>query len=153
MQKENNILSGNFLDFDIFAVSDQNLSLKGLDQSNQFNSLVVYTPEAENETEQKFLSNILGAVKLDMSKDVFLLKTTAKQGFSFSRLKTVASFEKILLFGLEAKHLGIHLDLKPYQPMQFQSHTFLTAHPLAEIQADVNKKRALWTCLQEIYLK
>lgn len=151
--KENNILNRNFLDFEIFAVSDQSPGSKSINQSNQFTSLIVYPPEAEKEELKKFLSSILEAVKLDMSKDVFLLKTTAKQALSFSRLMTIAPFEKIILFGLESKHIGVHLDLKLYQPMSFQRYTFLAADDLAAIQADVNKKRALWTCLQEIYLK
>lgn len=153
MLKENDILSSEFLDFQIFALSDEKTAQTAPNQSNQFTTLVVYQAETANEALEKFLFSILTAAKLDMSKDVFLQKVTKQTSFSFIRSKTNQKIEKVLLFGIAPNKLGIHLDLKKYQAMFFQDCTFLFADDLAEIQTDVAKKRALWTCLQEIYLK
>ena len=153
MIKKNDILSSSFLDFQIFAPSDHKTEQIVPGQSNQFTSLVVYQPEAKNEELETFLSNILTAAKLDMSKDVFLLKTTIESGFSFSKMKTNATIEKVIIFGIPPGKLGINLDLQWYVPMTFQNRIFLLANSLSVIRSDVNKKRALWSCLQEIYLK
>ncbi len=153
MLKKNDILPTAFLDFQIFAQSEQTFDEIDPTQSNQFTTLVVFQPDVENEELEKFLSNILTAAKLDMSKDVFLYRSTSKTDFSFIRSKTKAKIEKVIIFGIHPKKLGINLDMKLYNPLNFQDCTFLLANSLAEIQADQNKKKLLWTCLQEIYLK
>jgi hypothetical protein len=153
MLSENDISLSGFLGFKIFATSDQEFKEIASDQSKEFTSLVVYEPTADIEVLEIFLSNILTAAKLDLSKDVCLLKITAETGFSYIKFKTKVPIEKVILFGISPIKLGINLDLKLYTPMVFQNCIFLLADHLAIIQADVNKKRELWACLQKIYLK
>ena len=153
MTSKNDISSSSFLDFKIFATSDQEFEQIVPNQSQTFTTLVVFESDPNQEELDTFLANILTATKLDLSKDVCLLKTTVETSFSFSRLKTKVPIEKVIIFGISPKIMGINLDLKLYVPMVFQSCIFLLADKLTLIQSDVNKKRELWACLQEIYLK
>ncbi len=152
MDSKNDISLDNFLDFQIFAPNDQNNESFDSDHSKEKTTLVIYEPVNEHKELETFLTNILKAAKLDISKDVNLLKTTAESGFSFIRLKTKTSIGKVLIFGIPPKKLGINLDLKLYTSLEFQGCIFLLADSLATIQSKVDKKRALWTCLQQIYL-
>lgn len=153
MVKKNDILSAGFLDFQIFAHPEPKNEEFTLDQSQQFSTLVVYQVESDSEALEKFLSNILTAAKLDMSKDVLLYKSTVKNEFSFIRTKTKSNIEQVIIFGIHPKKLGINLDMKLYTPIDFQDCTFLLANSLSDIKNDQTKKKLLWTCLQEIYLK
>lgn len=153
MLKKNDILSSDFFDFEIFVYPDKEIDHIDSVSSKQIKTLVVYSPQAEADDLNAFLSSILTAAKLDMSTDVFILKATVEDGFSFIRIKTQFPIEKVILFGIPSSSLGLHLDLKPYRTMTFQNTIFLLADSLEIIKEDVNKKRALWNCLQEIYLK
>lgn len=152
MLKKNDILSSDFIDFQIFAFPDGKNTSNQSTVMNQGSTLIVM-PSTENEESQvNFLSKILSAVKLELSKDVTLIKATPKDRFSFINLKTKSKIDKVILFGIQPKHLGINIDIKAYIPTTFQDCTFLLAHDLGAIEADTNKKKALWTCLQDIYL-
>ncbi len=153
MSKTNDILSSDFLDFEIFGLSDENILQIEKDQSNQSKSLVVYHADNGEDGLQDFLTNILTAVKLDTSKDVSIVKVTDKTGISFIRAKTITTIEKMIIFGIAPNQLGINLDIRKYVPLDFQGCTFLYADTLSEVKNDVNKKKALWASLQEIYLK
>jgi hypothetical protein len=153
MTSKNDISSSSFLDFKIFATSDQDFEQIVPNQSQSFTTLVVYESDERQEDLDTFLTNILAAAKLDLSKDVCILKTTTETAFSFIRLKTKVPIEKVIIFGISPKNIGINLDLKLYKPMVFQNSIFLLADKLTLIHSDVNKKRELWNCLQEIYLK
>ncbi len=151
MPEENFILSKDFIDFDIFAVPEENAKDFEPSTEQQLSTLAVF-PESDNQNElTELLHNILRAAKLDIDKEVHSLPITPQADFSFIQMQSKAAFEKALLFGVTPSKLGIHLDLKPYQPLPFQGCIFLLADKLSDIQKDNTKKKALWACLQEIY--
>ena len=153
MIKKNDILSSDFIDFKIFACADGKNASEQPSITGNGNTLIVMYATENEESNLSFLSKILSAVKLDLSKDVSLIKATPKDRLSFISLKTNSTIEKVILFGIQPKHLGINIDLKAYTPTAFQDCVFLLTHDLGAIESDTNKKKALWSCLQEIYLK
>ena len=153
MIKENDILSAEFLNFEIFASPELDFSFLEQLQQGQFNTFITCEDNPENKELKSFLENILKAVNLDLNKDVMLLNITDKHNLSFIRLQTKAQFSKAIFFGTDPKSLGINLVLKPYQPVLFDNCHYLLADSLENIQNNVNTKKNLWTCLKEMYLK
>lgn len=153
MPEENFILSKDFIDFEIFALPDENISDFELKNPQELNTLVAI-PEAEKQAQLiELLTNILKAAKLNVDQQVHTLALTSDQGFSFIQIQSKIGFEKALLFGIKPTELGINLELQPYQPIPFQGCIFLLVDKLSDIQQDTNKKKALWNALQDIYLQ
>ena len=153
MKKENNISSIDFFDFEVFAVPDKNSSLLNTKNLGQKEILVLYFNENNDDELDVLLKNILTAAKLDFDKDISLLKTTTDQKYSSGDLLEKLSVKDFLFFGILPSNFGINYQLNPYQPVNFKNRRFLLIDSLDEIKSDVNKKKALWSCLQEMYLQ
>lgn len=153
MKKENNIPYFDFLDFEVFAVPDKNSALLNTKNIAQKEILVFYFNK-QNDTElEALLKNIMSAANLDFDKDVALLKITSHQKYSSSDLLEKLSAKDLLFFGINPTNLGINYGINLYQPLTVQNRRFLQIDSLEEIKNDVNKKKALWSCLKEMYLQ
>ncbi len=145
--KENNILNNQYIDFDIFVTSDENL----IPESNQFRHLVVFQGNKEVEQLKSFLEKILQAAKVDVQKDVFLINADAKERFRFIDIKKKAPIEFVLFFGVHPKQFGLNFQFQKYQPFQFNNCHFLVADDLSAIQENKQLKGALWNSLKSLY--
>jgi DNA polymerase III psi subunit len=152
MPEENFILSKDFIDFEIFAISDGLADDFEHKNAQALSTLVVFNEAEKKDDLLELLHNILSAAKLSVDKQVHTLSVTRNNAYSFIQMQSKAGFEKALLFGVTPADLGIHLDLHLYQPLPFQGCNFVLADKLADIQQDTNKKKALWSCLKDIYL-
>ena len=153
MKKENDILSNDFLDFEVFVLPHKNSAL--FDQNNFANAsiLVAYNNEKNDPELEDLLKNILVAAKLDFEKEIIPLKTTFEQKYSFNQIKEKINVKDILFFGLKPANFGLNYFLEPYQPLQVNGLRILLVNDLEDIRSDVKKKKALWSCLKEMYLQ
>jgi DNA polymerase III psi subunit len=104
-----------------------------------------------SEADKVLLSKILVAVKLDLSKidlvELSLLKTM--------NVKTALSQNLIshfITFGIPMPNIKLEIPLMAYQIKEIKSIRFLFSDALSELQNDVEKKKALWKALQEMFL-
>lgn len=143
MQKSNNNLSKDFFDFDIYKIDETHASL----QVNNKKIVVITTPiEAQS---QQFLQKILTAVQLDLAKDVLL----CQQPVLYKQLDSATTIQSIVVFGYTPNDISLHVDIKPYQIIQFKSKRLLFVHDLDQIAADIDKKKMLWQQLQILFKK
>jgi DNA polymerase III psi subunit len=104
-----------------------------------------------SEADKVLLSKILVAVKLDLSKvdlvELSLLKTM--------NVKTALSQNLIshfITFGIPMPNVKLEIPLMAYQIKEIKSIRFLFSDELKNLHQDVEKKKALWKALQEMFL-
>ena len=153
MKKENNILPNDFLDFEVFAVPDKNSTLLNTKNVAQKEILVLYFNENNVEELEVLLKNILSATNLDFDSKFSLIKITSDQTFSSSDIFEKLSPKDLIFFGINPTNFGINYNLNLYQPQKVKQRRFLLIDSLHEINTDVKKKKALWSCLKEMYLQ
>ena len=153
MKKENDISYNDFLDFEVFALPDNKSEFFNLNNAQHASIMVVYINDKNNPDLELLLKNILEAAKLDFEKDIVSLKTTAQEKFSFSQMKEKLSVKDLFFFGVQPSNFGLNYSLKLYQPLKVKGLRILLVNSLEEINADVNKKKALWSCLKEMYIQ
>ena len=61
------------------------------------------------------------------------------------------SVHHFISFGVPLKRIGLQLFLMHYQPRPVENIQFMLSHPLAELQADKAKKKALWQGLRLMF--
>ena len=100
-----------------------------------------------------FLEKVLKAAGMDLEKDTLFAEITEIEQYSFLPLVKEKQTEYVLVFGIPANHLGLHVNMPLYQPISFYTTTFLFADKLSTLVADKNMKAKLWQSLQLLFLK
>ncbi len=152
MKKENYISYTDFLDFEVIALPEKKSEVLNLNNVQNAGILIVYFNEKNNPDVEILLKNILEAAKIDFEKDIVSLKITAQEKFSFRQLRDKMPVKDLLFFGVQPSNFGLNYFIKPYQPLNVKDLRILLVNSLEEINADVKKKKALWSCLKEMYL-
>lgn len=150
---KNDISQGTFMDFSIILVKEPKEILEKCKGSNQKKLLVVYNEKDENPERKEFLKKILGAAKFDIDEDIFLLKLTNKEPFSFIALRTIAAnnIDNLLVFGFKPTHFGLNIEMQKYQPTHFYDCGFLFADTLSDLENKKELKGALWQSMKELF--
>jgi hypothetical protein len=152
MKKENDISFFDFLDFEVFALPEKKTEFSNKNNKPAANILIIFYNEKNDPELEVLLKNILSAAKLDFDKDIVLLKTTPQARFSFSEIQKKMPLKDLLFFGINPSNFGLNYSIKPYQPLTINKLRILSLDSLEEVNTDVNKKKALWSCLKEMYL-
>lgn len=97
-----------------------------------------------------FLATILKAVNLSLD-EVDLLDLQKLKGQDFKPLLESKSAHQFISFGVGLKKLNLDLVLVPYRITPVEGIQFLLTDPLATIQTDKAKKKALWINLQVLF--
>ena len=153
MKKENIILNSDFLDFELFVVPEQDFPISKKSNPESRSILIVYENEANDPELETLLKKILSAAKINFEDQVLAIKTTSSQAYSFTVLQKKWKFKDAIFFGIPLKTYGINYKLDNYQPFSNETCRFLKVDLLSQINTNKHKKMALWSCLQEMYLK
>lgn len=107
--------------------------------------IMVNEPEAETLTKYDLmaLNKLLAARKLEI-KDVALLNIQKNTHLEFSLLKDFFGFNKLLLFGINPKELGI-IGMVANQIFILEGIPILGTWHLKQMQLDEKKKLTFWT--------
>ncbi len=100
--------------------------------------------------EDALLTDILKATKLDMNI-VAIYKVPDDQQINLGNFFDAPNTKTCICFGLKATDIGIHFDLKAFQPMMLKSKKLLLSPPLADLALNKNLKIELWKCLQTVF--
>ena len=153
MKKENEISLTGFLDFDVFVLPETKTELLNIVNSFQKEILVVYFNDKNEPELDLLLKNIFSAANKTPEKEILLLKATRQAIYSFHDLKEKLPLKDHLFFGIPPSNFGLNFSIEPYQPLVVNNLRILLIDSLETINTDVNKKKALWSCLKEMYLK
>lgn len=111
--------------------------------------LVDSTEELLEEPLKDFLYKIIGAVKRN-PEDVLLANCHEASTDQIEALLANNNHKHILSFGTQV--LTELKDAQPYEIHKPKYVAMLKADPLSEIASNVDKKKALWKALQEMFL-
>ncbi len=115
------------------------------------NHRVVILVDDCSDADQALLGKILTAVKLNLNQ-VDLVRLA-----DLSQMNARTAFSQNLIshfitFGVALQQIKLEIPLNPYQTKEIKNIRFLFSDALSELQNDVEKKKALWKALQEMFL-
>ena len=140
-----------FYTFEVYTGIPNNKWLQSFASSKPQAATIVVIKNANTET-LALLEKILVAVKQDLKKDCLIIQE--EQPIAFKYIKQITSVQYLLVFGWTAASMGLHLNIRPYQPLIFDGIKMLFAPNLAAIAANKQKeKEQLWLQLQQLFLK
>lgn len=113
--------------------------------------IVVCVMKASFETAKvDFLEKIFKAVHKTMD-EIELLQIDGTEAMSLSdRLIDRESYE-VFLFGVEPARVGLQIARRPYQIITAGNLRIVSGAELGKLSSDPKHKKALWTCLQNLY--
>lgn len=139
----------NFFDYTIYNISESNQK-EILPDSSSHNLVLA---NSATTADLELLQKIMQAVGKDLKKEVLLLNIdTTEANPLFNQL--MAKYENnrtLLIFGFLPPQLGLHLQVKPYQTINWQGWTILFAHSLTQITENTHYKKLLWVQLQQLF--
>lgn len=103
--------------------------------------------DAEKET----LDKMMMAIKYDPKAD--LVKVVLPAGINISLSNVVGPYKDLIIFGVTPERLGLHIDYKMNEIIQFDRSRLLICDTIREVIAVPQKKQILWAKLQEMFLK
>ncbi len=122
-------------------------------QGDQLNTLILVTdsPEAPfGDSEAATLEKLVAAIRQSRENTVVL--KVNKDNLSLPGLLQAYQPKHVLLFGLQATDLRLHLQPLLNRPLVWAGHTILHADSLLLLDKEPARKRVLWAALQSIYL-
>ena len=144
------------MDFSVYPTPDLKNFREHLSGDNQAHVLVGFLNEQQASLVD-FLEKIIGATQLNLQKDCLILRGRLEGDKmalpNFSDLKNERGIQKAVLFGIRPQDLGLNIAAPLYYPFVFNGCVFLFAEKLSAIETSKDKKGALWTCLQQIFLR
>jgi hypothetical protein len=145
-------LKNTHLDYKVFVLPEFHQT--DINVSGENNQHILIGCNDENNPElDAFLEKIIGSAKLSLKTDCLLLKLKDNEtNLAFSQFTTPYTFKKALFFGIKPKNLGLNIDTPPYLPFHLNDCAFLFVDPLSKIFHSSELKKALWNCLQQLFL-
>lgn len=138
-----NDLVFHFADLDLLKAGEGSFARKVL--------VLLPTREAQNNTYRDFLAKVLAAAGLLLAQDVLLVPLPEHGLPPISGLLAQKQAEKVLVFGFKPDALGLHLEIKAYQPFHFLQADWLFSESLAMLEPDKTKKGQLWTGMKALF--
>ncbi|MDR6560876.1 MULTISPECIES: DNA polymerase III subunit psi [unclassified Arcicella] len=115
------------------------------------NHRIVILVDEYSEADQALLAKILTAVKLNLNQiDLVHLADLSQMNARTAFSQNLISH--FITFGVALQKIKLEIPLNPYQTKEIKNIRFLFSHALSELQHDVEKKKALWKALQEMFL-
>ncbi len=151
MEKENDILNPRVFNFSIFPIREVENVLQAARGSNQKKIAIVLEASTDSKENLAFLSKILAAIRVEMTKDVLLFNVTPEKGFSLAALKQQCPVDYLLGFGSHPSQWGIHAKVERYHSIQLLGTHLLWADSLDQIAQQQELKKALWQQLKQLF--
>lgn len=99
------------------------------------------------------LSKILAAIKYDIDQDCLLIALPdGNDVYALAPVLRAHEITDVIAFGVNPKHLNMHVIARLYSPMQFEDYVFLLSHKVTEMDGNRDFKMKLWKNLQSLYL-
>jgi DNA polymerase III psi subunit len=101
---------------------------------------------------ETLLTNILKAVGLTL-KDIELVNLNNIRRVDYAEILREKTLHQLISFGIDLRELQLNIPLTAYQVQKVEDIQMLLADSFHELQLNTDKKRLLWTCLKQMFLK
>ena len=146
-------MKNSFLDYQIFPIVEIDEFSTTLIGENAKGVLIGYIEETLDE-QRIYVEKIMAAAKLNLEKDCLILRGSAETAFlNFTQIRQGQTLKKAVLFGLKPSDIGLNITMPLYQPTLFGDCLFLFVDKPAVIETSKERRVALWTCLQHLFLQ
>ncbi len=111
-------------------------------------SVLVILKKSDNDViNRQLLEKIMAALKFSLVDDCHLYEVEEDLHLS----NVIKGYQKIIVFGLEPKSIGLNMPYHPYKINQLEDRKLLFSHTLGELKIDDKKKGILWKSLQVMF--
>lgn len=111
---------------------------------------VILFSKITSEAEDSLLSDILKATKIDINT-VAINKIPTNHQINLGNFFDSSHTKTCICFGLNAIDIGIHFELKVFQPLMLKSKKLLLSPKLDQLALNKSLKIELWKCLQTVF--
>jgi hypothetical protein len=101
---------------------------------------------------ETLLVNILKAVGLTLN-DIELVNLNNIKRVDYVEILKEKTLNQFISFGIDLRELQINVPLTAYQVQRVEEINMLLADSFHELVLNTDKKRLLWTCLKQMFLK
>jgi len=137
-------LNPEYFDFDLFEIPTvKELAISG----NNCATLAIITSKADFNNHKELLSKILGAIDLDLEKDVCQILLENAEPILISNLLP-KEIQYLLVFGLNPSQIGFNASFKAYHLYSSETYKILLSHSLTKLSENQNFKKSLWASLR-----
>ena len=146
MKLTNLILNTDFFEGEIISINESEKQLSEIEGGGEKGLLIVIF--RKEEAQIPFLEKVFSAIKMDLKKDLHLLKLEATSQFQLMELQKQLSFREVIFFGFDPRQCGLNLNWKSYHAINWNGLKLMTAEDLISLSGNENSKRALWNALK-----
>lgn len=139
-------------EFQKYALESKEITSKRLKGSNQKALLVVL--KTDEKSLIPFLQKILQAIKMDWEKDILVLEIDSNTNLKLSEIWDSHKINQVLVFGIPPKQLGLNINIKAYEPLNWTNRQLLFSHDLTYLNDPKHAayKKTLWNALKSLFL-
>jgi DNA polymerase III psi subunit len=101
---------------------------------------------------ETLLVNILKAVGLTL-EDIELVNLNNIRRVDYAEILREKTLHQFISFGIDLRELQLNIPLTAYKVQKVEDIQMLLADSFHELQLNTDKKRLLWTCLKQMFLK
>ena len=114
-------------------------------------SIIVLSNKEDYENQSELLHKIFKAINIDIENDVLLL--LLEEGLSCPLHQYVThTTDYVMSFGLGIKALCLNAKFVANHFYKTESYSVMLTHSLTKLSTDNQKKKALWTALQKVFI-
>ncbi|MFT3705678.1 MAG: hypothetical protein QM802_25135 [Agriterribacter sp.] len=137
---------------EIKPVANAANGLKFLGSNTKNITILVNVDDAPfiNDKAFQFLTGILNACKLNMA-DVALINISKLSDTGYTSIYKITSPAATILFDVAQQDIGLPLQFPHFQVQKYSNVSYLSAPPLAVIEADKSLKSMLWGSLKSLF--
>lgn len=132
-----------------------NILLSKLDVRGEgMKKMLIIARSEDIDTGKETFGKIIKAIGYDIDQDCYILALGAdKAKKDLAPLLRELDITDLIVFGVNPKELGFHIQARLYYPFQFEQMSFILSHSIAEMNDNQKFKMALWQCLQKQFLQ
>ncbi len=108
--------------------------------------------EEQYKEQSELLHKIIGAVGLDLEKDVAIFVVEASSGrIVLNELNAHSPSEHLFVFGFSKFQVSLQSDYHPLHPLITEKFVIHPCFSLTELVTETDKKKLLWSYLKKIF--
>lgn len=137
----------------IFQVDHTDFDIEELSRYVKDKSTIVVHEEPLNDQAKDLLEKILGAIKVDLSKEVFMLHLGKTKHVHLGSLLRADNIHLVLNFGCPSKQLKLNIEDKKYQVLHLGATKYIYSDPIEALEKNKQLKMLLWNGLKTCAFK
>lgn len=137
----------------IFHVDNTDFDLEELSRSLENKTTIVLYEETLNDQANDLLEKILGAIKIDLSKEVMMLQLKKTDQLHLGKILRNNNIRLILNFACNAKQLKLNIQNNKYQVLHLGATKYIYSDHIIALEKNKQLKMLLWNALKTCAFK